>query len=254
MTPEQRLFFDTHGYLVVEDALSPSETAAALAALERVEEADRPRWQAAIAAGRASPVAHDLERIIEHGDIFLDLMEHRTTFPLMRDIVGDDIQLSDNQGLIKPARTKTHATWHSDIGGTRGVFHPLSVIMAKQFFFLTDVAENGGPLTFVPGSHRLPGNYPVPQWQDTLAELPGMVKMTVKAGTAVLFHCHLYHAAMNNDSDQPRKSLIYTYNHIWMKPWEGFAPTKALQDAATTPQRKQLLGVGDPYNTALPSN
>lgn len=251
MTAQQRLFFDTHGYLVVEDALSPSETAAALSALERVEDETRDDWQAAVARGEAGAEAHQIMRIIEHGDIFLDLMEHPATFPLMRNIIGDDVQLSDNDGLIKPAHTKTHATWHSDIGCQRGVFHPLSTIMAKQFFFLTDVAENGGPLTFVPGSHRLPGDYPVPQWEGTLTPLPGMVKMTVKAGTAVLFHCHLYHAAMHNDSDQPRKSLIYTYNHFWMKPWNGYNPSQRLKDAAQTPVRKQLLGIGDPYMQAL---
>lgn len=254
MTKEQKLFFETQGYLVIEDALSPAETQAALAALERVEEETRPQWEADIAAGRASPIAHDINRIIEHGDIFLDLMEHPNAFPIMREIIGDDIQLSDNQALIKPARTKTHATWHSDIGLLRGVFHPLSTVMAKQFFFLTDVAENGGPLTFMPGSHKLPGDYPVPQWEGTLAELPGMVKMTVKAGTAVIFHCHTYHAAMNNDSDQPRKALIYTYNHLWMKPWAGFEPSQRLKDAANTPVRKQLLGIGDPYLDALPAH
>ncbi len=123
--------------------------------------------------------------------------------------------------------------------------------MAKQFFFLTDVAEDGGPLTFLPGSHRLPGDYPMP-FHERMGEIPGMVKLTVPAGTAVLFHCHLYHAAMHNTSDRPRKTLIYTFNHFWMKTWIGYEPSQRLKDAARTPIRKQLLGVGSAYTQALP--
>jgi len=251
MTAEQRLFFETNGYLVIPDALSPAENAAALAALEAVEEATREGWRSDIAAGRAKPEVHSIPGIIEHGDIFLDLMEHPNTFPVVRDIIGDDVQLSDNDGYIKPAHTETHAPWHSDIGGLRGVLHPLSTVMVKQFFFLTDGAEDGGPLAFLPGSHRLPGDYPMP-FRERMGEIPGMVKMIVPAGTAVIFHCHLYHAAMHNDSDRPRKTLIYTFNHFWMKPWEGYEPSQRLKEAARTPVRRQLLGVGSPYLQSLP--
>ena len=81
--------------------------------------------------------------------------------------------------------------------------------------------------------------------------------MTGKAGTAYLFNGRTYHAAVNNNSDTPRRVLIYNYGHFWMKMWQGYEPSKRLVDAAIAsgdPVRKQLLGIGDAYVTSLARN
>jgi phytanoyl-CoA hydroxylase len=77
------------------------------------------------------------------------------------------------------------------------------------------------------------------------------VKMAFPAGTAWLFNGRMFHAALNNDSDQPRRMLIYNYGHFWMKIWQGYEPSEALKAKATTPVMKQLLGIGDAYGTYL---
>jgi hypothetical protein len=59
---------------------------------------------------------------------------------------------------------------------------------------------------------------------------------------------------VNNDSDQPRKVLIYNYGHFWMKMWSGYEPSERLLSEARAsgdPVRKQLLGIGDAYGQAL---
>lgn len=246
MTDEQRFFFETNGYLVIPDALSPEELAAARAAADRAEAL----WRED--PSRPGDRRENLLRIIspiEYDDLFLDLMEHSSTFPLIREALGDDISMIDNDYTITPPHTRTHAGWHHDVG-MPGVYHPRSVLMVKLFFLLSDVPENGGETLFIPGSHRYPMRFRFPRVENP-ADMPGHVKMTYPAGTAYFFNGRCYHAAAHNDSDTPRRVLIYNYGHFWMKIWQGYEPSESLKARAQTPVRRQLLGIGDPYGTRL---
>lgn len=246
MTDEQRLFFEANGYLVIPNALSPTELDAARAAADHAEAA----WRAdpSRPGGRGPNLLH-IQAPIEYDATFLDLMEHPRVFPLVREALGDDISLIDNDYFISPPGARTHATWHHDVG-MPGVYHPRSVLMVKAFFLLSDVAENGGPTLFLPGSHRFPMDMPLPKVADPAA-MPSHVKMAWPAGTAFFFNGRLYHAATNNDTDTPRRALIFNYGHFWMKPWQGYEPSERLRAAARTPVRRQLLGIGDAYSTSL---
>jgi ectoine hydroxylase-related dioxygenase (phytanoyl-CoA dioxygenase family) len=135
----------------------------------------------------------------------------------------------------------------------RGVYHPRSLMMVKVFFLLSDVNENSGGTAMIPGSHRFPEDFTFPRPEDPKA-MPGSIQMTGKAGTAYLFNGRVYHCAVNNDSDYPRKVLIYNYGHFWMKMWSGYEPSPRLLDQAMAsgdPVRKQLLGIGDAYGQQL---
>jgi ectoine hydroxylase-related dioxygenase (phytanoyl-CoA dioxygenase family) len=81
--------------------------------------------------------------------------------------------------------------------------------------------------------------------------MPGHRRMAFPAGTAWLFNGRMYHAALNNDSDQTRRVLIYNYGHFWMKTWSGYEPSEAVKAKAKTPVMKQLLGIGDAYMQRL---
>ena len=37
------------------------------------------------------------------------------------------------------------------------------------------------------------------------------------------------------------------YGHLWMKPWQGYEPSTAVQAKANTAITRQLFHVGDPY-------
>jgi ectoine hydroxylase-related dioxygenase (phytanoyl-CoA dioxygenase family) len=78
-----------------------------------------------------------------------------------------------------------------------------------------------------------------------------------KAGDAVLFNPHIFHMCLDNNSPYVRKSLIYTYGHFWMKNYPSAVP-RDLDRLATTPQRKQLLGISSNaassyFSQSLPS-
>jgi ectoine hydroxylase-related dioxygenase (phytanoyl-CoA dioxygenase family) len=246
MTEEQRLQFETNGYLVIPNALSPEELKRAREAADRAEAT----WRADTSRlGVRRDNLQQVQAIIEYDDVFLDLMEHPKVFPIVWEILGDSIQMIDNDYFISPPHTTTHADWHHDVG-MGGVYHPRSTLMVKAFFLLDDAAENGGCTLYLPGSHRYPMDFRLPKVQDP-KEMPCHVKMAYPAGTAYIFHCRLYHAASNNESDRYRRVLIYNYGHFWMKMWQGYEPSEALKAKAKTRVRKQLLGIGDAYGTSL---
>jgi phytanoyl-CoA hydroxylase len=91
-----------------------------------------------------------------------------------------------------------------------------------------ETAENGG-LAFVPGSHEeaftsdrfdaakffradLPENQP---WINRAVTQP------LKAGDVVFFHCNTLHAAGQNQSDQVKFSLVFTYHGASNVPLPG---------------------------------
>jgi len=246
MTDEQRLFFETNGYLVIPNALSPEELASVRAAADRAEAV----WRADTA--RLGSRGANLEQVqapIEYDPALLDLLVHPKVFPIAWELLGDDISMIDNDYFITPPHSRSHAHWHHDVGQS-GVYHPRSTLMVKAFYLLSDVPEGGGGTAVVPGSHRFPNDFTLPK-VDNPDEMPGHVALAYPAGTAYLFNGRIYHAALNNRTDFPRRALIYNYGHFWMKVWQGYAPTEQTLAQAKTRVMRQLLGIGDAYGTSL---
>ena len=116
----------------------------------------------------------------------------------------------------------------------------------KAFFQLSDVSEHGGPTAVIPGSHKFLSDTEIPELDDP-TQMPGAVRMAVPAGTVWLFNARGFHAAMPNDSDVARRVIIYSYGHCWMKPWQGYEPSPALQAKAKTDTMMQMFHMRDPY-------
>jgi ectoine hydroxylase-related dioxygenase (phytanoyl-CoA dioxygenase family) len=250
MTDTQRLFFETNGYLTIPGALAPDVLARVQAEAVDAEKT----WRSdTTRPGARSEVLHQVQSPIEYGDALLHLLWNPTIFPLVREILGNQIAMIDNDLFLTPPHTPhTHAGWHHDVG-MPGVYHPRSTLMVKVFYLLTDVHENSGGTAVLPGSHRYPMDFTLPQAQNP-REMPGAVQMLGKAGDAYLFHCRIYHCAVNNESDHWRRVLIYNYGHAWMKIWPGYEPSARLQAWATAQGnavQKQLLGMAPAYVSSL---
>ena len=242
ISEEQRLFVETNGYLVIPNALSPAELKRLRAAADRAERV----WRAdpSLPGWRRDNI-EQLRSIIEYGDEFVELAAHPSVFPAVRAMLGDDLALMFSDFFITPAHTPPQIHWHRD-ARILGPYHPRSKMFAKAFFLLSDVDTAGGPTAIVPGSHKLEEDWAFPVVDDP-ADMPGHVKMTYPAGTVWLMHGRTYHSAMPNSSDVPRRMLVYCYGHLWMKPWQGYEPSAAVQAKASTAIMRQLLHVGDPY-------
>lgn len=252
MTPTQKIDFETKGFVVIPNALCADE-------LSRVQQATRQlenKWREDKSMpGQRSAALEQIPCPIEYSDELLQLLWHPNVFPLVRTAIGNDVTMIDNDLFLTPPHTPhTHADWHYDVN-LGGVYHPLSTMMVKVFFLLSDVNDNSGGTALIPGSHRLPMNWEFPKTSDP-REMPGAVQMTGKAGTAYLFNGRVYHCAVNNNSDHARRVLIYNYGHSWMKTWPGYEPSEKLRAAARASGdlvQQQLLGLCDPYGSGLPN-
>lgn len=246
MTPDQRAAFDRDGYLVLPDALSQPELEQIRQAADQAEA----QWRAETTRpGTRSQTLHQVQAPIEYDERLLRLLWHPSTFPLVRELLGEDVAMIDNDLFLTPPQTpKTHADWHHDVG-MGGIHHPLSLLMVKVFFLLTDVEPDSGGTAVVPGSHRFPLDHAFPTVADP-KDMPGAVQITGRAGTAYLFNCRIYHCATNNASERWRKVLIYNYGHSWMKVWPGYEPSERLRayaEASGDPVVRQLLGLSPAY-------
>jgi len=250
MTEEQKIAYETNGFLTIPGALSAEELSEVRDGAAKAEAI----WRAdASLPGTRSATLEQVQAPIEYDNRLLALLWHPKVFPVVRELLGDDVSMIDNDYFITPPHTpSTHAGWHHDVG-LGGIYHPLSTVMVKVFFLLSDVNANSGGTAMIPGSYRFPQNYKFPEVNDP-RQMPGAIQMTGKAGDAYLFNGRTYHAAVNNESDNPRRVLIYNYGHFWMKIWQGYEPSERLiteAKASGDPVRMQLLGIGDAYGQRL---
>jgi ectoine hydroxylase-related dioxygenase (phytanoyl-CoA dioxygenase family) len=245
LTTAQRLSWEANGYLLIEDALTPDELAAYRAAADDAEE----RWRRMPELpGCRIPEFEEIEGILEYDLRFLDLLEHPRLFPLVREVLGPDIQMIDNGYYITPPGNGVRGSaWHSDVARRmRGVEHSRSVMMVRLMIPLEDVAADGGATLVIPGSHRFPATVEIPK-VDLPEEMPGAVPLACKAGAAYFFNGHLHHSPSNNRSASTRRMLLFNYGHRWMRMWKGHEPSPWLLSQAHTPIRKQLLGLWRAY-------
>jgi phytanoyl-CoA hydroxylase len=242
ISEEQRLFVESNGYLVVEGALSPDELEGLRSAADRAEAA----WRADTSLpGWRRENIEQVQSIIEYGGEFIELAAHAKIFPIVRDMLGDDVTLLFSDYFITPPRTPSQIHWHRD-ARILGPYHPRSRMFAKAFVLLSDVSPDGGGTAVIPGTHKYDDDWTFPEVENPI-EMPGHVRMAFPAGTIWFMHGRTYHAALSNDSDATRRVLIYSYGHLWMKPWQGYEPSAAVKAKANTAMLRQLMHVGDPY-------
>lgn len=246
MTEEQFSTFGNNGFLKIENALSPDELRELRAATERVLE----DWRADTSLpGVRRPELEYVSAIIEYDGALLRLLWHPTVLSVAQRVLGDDIMMIANACFIAPPHTvNPNSIWHYDINQP-GVYHPLSILMVKVLYLLTDVEDNAGGVAVLPGSHRMPMDVQY-MLNANEREVPGGVQLTGKAGTAFLYNARIYHAVLGNESENPCCMLVYTYGHYWMKQWSQYEPSQRLLDDARSSNdlmRMQLLGLTTPY-------
>jgi len=237
---EPILSYETQGFVHLPGVLEPAFLGRLKAAFDRAVAKHGQEW---LAAGKTATPSFNIPQILNEDDVFVDLVDVPTVFPLLVEILGCDIQLMiAHARLFRPSATFV-PPWNSDLDGVRGI-DPGQIpgFMAKIHYYPEDLTPEQGCLAFIPGSHRYPVGTPRPRI-DYRRDSPLVKKIVPKAGDAVLFNPHIFHMCLDNSSECVRKSMIYTYGHFWMKTYPSAVP-RDLDRVATTQQRKQLFGVG----------
>ena len=236
LTQPQKQQWLEQGYLVLKEVLSADEVQKLVATVDEMDAAFRQGEDI------NADTVFDKRNVMEDNDIFVALMEHPITFPVVLELLGPYIQLSMSEVIVRPPNPKDKGYLHTDGGqAMRGIrvsetSWPLQV---KIHYFLTDLDNpDSGNFTVVPGSH----NRPFPE--EGIPEGPYIadaVQLCVKAGDAAVFPHALWHGVVGNKSTQPRKTLIYCYSHHCFRPFDYEKASPELL-ARCTPRQRRLIG------------
>lgn len=230
VTPDKaRQQYDSQGFVFIPGALSGTEVRQVLGALERAA---------------ADDALHDL---LHRDEVFVDMVDHPAILPVVRAVMGDDVQLRYAYGNIREANSDSGGGWHCDLDDIPCVYLPDSLIMTKVYTYLVDVPANGATLAVVPGSHRFEMGHPLPDIAEH-EEMPHHAKIAARAGDAVLFNGYCWHARFHNRSKLDRKVLEYSYVRSWMKTMYDYRklPAPIRERITGTHDRRQLFGVPEP--------
>jgi hypothetical protein len=237
LTAEQWHQWREDGFVVLREALSPAEVAALTAVVDAM-------YTAHLEQPEAKPEM-DRRNVMEENDLFVTLMDHPVTFPVVLELLGPYIQLGMSEVIVRPPNPDGGSLLHTDGGQAMRQIRVTDDSLPLQIkiqYFLTDVeAPDSGNFTLIPGSHRRPfpegGVEGGPYSADAL-------QLCVKAGDAAIFPHALWHGYVTNRSQRTRKSLIYCYSHQCFRCFDYERASPELLSRCTPRQRRLIGDIG----------
>ena len=217
-----RFIFDTQGFLVLENILSPDHVARLLAAVDQVVTRRRELTRIGTPqTGFTHVVGKDSTRvfyILDDDPHFLDLLDWPAILPYVHALLNPKPHHCASDAIVAHASDfpNQQPGWHIDghDDGFRNLGRPIPLLQLKIGYYLTDMTQPGAShLMVVPGSHKAQ-HPPGPPSADGF--LPGAVQVCAPAGSAILFHNALWHGIGPFHPGRHRKMLYYCYEHPWM--------------------------------------
>ena len=196
-----------------------------------------------------------VQNCVDCDQVFRELMCYAPALQLAHDVFGPMFHLNQSNLVSRPGAiagreqvySSDYIAWHAD-GPRPGLFprvgpeRAMGLHYLKFGYFLNDVPEGGSPLQVVRGSHlrdefdgKSSSDFNIDDYADDL------VTLTVPAGTIVVFHQALWHAAAPNTAGVERKNVYISYCPTWMRPVDREFPTEA-DLAGCSPIERWLLG------------
>ena len=219
-TPEELAFFDTNGYLVIENFLDADHVVRLARGLEeavqrrrRLHEEDESHRGITKVDGDNTRIFH----ILDEDPLFQELLDHPAIMPYVRAVLSEGAHFHASDAFWETQPKISEPGWHIDgIGdGYRSLRPGIPLLQLKIGYFLSDMSEpNQGNLTIVPGSHRFDEDLTVKQRQSF--DFPGAMQVCVPAGSCALFHNGLWHTRGPFTAAGQRIMLYYAYELPWM--------------------------------------
>ena len=163
LSESQRREFEQNGFLMVEQALTPSQVHTYLSVVDHFDQTWTQGKPSEPHAMRKPGQTLEVRNAVAHHDALLDLLMHDTTFPLVAQLMGYNIALTTSHVFLRPPsppqtqRSFKAIGWHHD-GPLRQWYHPVNGRMpwlyTKIGYFLSDTRiPDCGALRILPGSH-----------------------------------------------------------------------------------------------------
>jgi ectoine hydroxylase-related dioxygenase (phytanoyl-CoA dioxygenase family) len=221
ITEEHIRFYETNGYLQLDNVLTMREVEGLHVALD-VAVQDRQKFH--VNEGpRQDPeytkVFLQVVNLWERYPAIEDYVHHRRVAEIARALTRSSfVRLWHDQALIKYPQDSKATAWHQD-----KVYWPMNETGALSCWMaLDDVTVQNGCMWFIPGSHKLGPLDPVDlreaSPESLLTLLPDEMRKNVKpvavemkAGSCTFHNGLTFHYAGPNTTQRPRRAMVTIY-------------------------------------------
>jgi ectoine hydroxylase len=239
--------FDHTGFATVEPLLSPRQTAACRAELERLLSDPAVRADERAVVEPASQAIRSVFDVHHLSDVFASLVRDERVAGAARQILGSDVYVHQSRINAKPGFGASGFSWHSDFETWHAEDGLPRMRTVSISIALTDNHPFNGSLMIIPGSHRTflscAGETPEDNYKKSLrmqeagtpsneavaalVESRGIRLCTGPAGSATWFDCNCMHGSGDNITPYPRSNVFIVFNSVENTPGEPFAaPTR----------------------------
>lgn len=190
---------ETHGFAIMQDAVSPAFCDEIIAEIERLEADGEPSLKGNAFVGYKTVRYFDL---LNQGEVWQRVAAHPNLLPVLRGVLGRDMLLSTMGTAVIGAGERAQPIHRDD--ELYGMAMPHRNLVCNTMWALTDFAEANGATRVVPDTHRL--NDPADP-RASYASIP--VVMPKGSVCFVLGTC--YHGGGANLTDERRWALTINY-------------------------------------------
>jgi ectoine hydroxylase-related dioxygenase (phytanoyl-CoA dioxygenase family) len=162
------------------------------------------------------------------------LVEHPRVLALMDALLLPNYLLTACQAIhLRPGETEQ--AWHFD-DGFYPIHRPRSPVSISTIWAIDDFTDDNGATEMIPGSH-LWGDGERPEPDDVRR-----VRVTMPAGSAVVFQGTLWHRGGANRSEAPRCAISPQYCEPWARQQEAMMLAVGPRAAQYSPRIRSMLG------------
>jgi ectoine hydroxylase-related dioxygenase (phytanoyl-CoA dioxygenase family) len=219
LTADQKAFYETNGYLAVENVVTPNQLARMQAVTNALIEASREVTQSNevydLDKGHSAETPRLTRIKLPHkrDPVFHEVLKSSGVTQVLGDLLGPDTAPITSKLNTKSPGGGAAVEWHQD-----WAFYPHTNDDLLAFgLLLEDVGEDNGPLMVIPGTHKGPilshhanGVFcGAIDPDDPLFEPQKAVTLTGKAGSMSVHHARILHGSAPNTSDRARKILFF---------------------------------------------
>jgi ectoine hydroxylase-related dioxygenase (phytanoyl-CoA dioxygenase family) len=163
----------------------------------------------------------------ERSQEFRDLLYHDPLLDIAECLIGENIQLFQDQALYKPANNGGPIPWHQD--NSYWKCQPADLV--SIWIALDDVDEENGCMNVIPGSHvsekhehskaKTGDGLTSQVLLTTHVDESKAVPIPLAAGHAMVHHCLTLHATRPNLSTRDRRAMVIHYMPVGTRDSEG---------------------------------
>jgi len=240
ITDEHVREYHERGFIAVENVFSPAEVATYKQAISDLIAIGDPRVVQFEPAGRDKALSPDEREkfvrkcmwFVQYEPRLMAMSEHPTLVGIVERLMGEQVKLSQDMALLKPAHVGREKPWHQDMAYFQ-ISPPEKII--GTWTALDPATPANGCMHVIPGSHKLG---PRPHYHDRDCQLADEdvdvnsdIMVPLSPGGVLFFSALIHHGTPPNQSGERRRAIQYHYGALSCTPLSVEDHAKLFNDA-----------------------